>query len=122
MHSINFTVTKKKLCLSLYYNGANSYLFVSSTEIIKLKANDSDIVATPLCLENVSKEFSVDNMKKTGLSGYVYDFTVDNDAIAADEILDIQKYLMKINNMIQKYLVLLKSISCSTFHFSVELH
>ena len=122
MHSINFTVTKKKLCLSLYYNGANSYLFVSSTEIIKLKANDSDIVATPLCLENVSKEFSVDNMKKTGLSGYVYDFSVDNDAISADEILDIQKYLMKINNMIQKYLVLLKSVSCSTFHFSVELH
>ena len=100
MHSINFTVTKNKLCLSLHYNGANSYLFVSSTEIIKFKANDSDIAATPLCLGNVSKDFSVDNMKKTELSGYVYDFSVDYDAIAADEILDIQKYLMKINNMI----------------------
>ena len=26
MYSINFTVTKKKFCLSLHYNGANSYL------------------------------------------------------------------------------------------------
>ena len=33
MYSINFTVTNKKLCLSLHYNGANSYLFVNGTEI-----------------------------------------------------------------------------------------
>ena len=33
MCSINFTVTKKKFCLSLHYNGANSYLFASGTEI-----------------------------------------------------------------------------------------
>ena len=31
MYSINFTVTKKKFCLSLHYNGANSYLFVNGT-------------------------------------------------------------------------------------------
>ena len=34
MYSINFTVTKKKFCLSLHYNGGNSYLFVNGTEII----------------------------------------------------------------------------------------
>ena len=34
MHSINFTVTGHKLCLSLHYNGANSYLFANGTEII----------------------------------------------------------------------------------------
>ena len=34
-------------------------------------------IASPLCLENISKDFSVDNMKKTGLNGYVYDFSVD---------------------------------------------
>ena len=50
IYSINFTVTKKKLCLSLHYNGANSYLFVNGTEIYKFKAKDSEIVATPLCL------------------------------------------------------------------------
>ena len=53
MYSINFTVTKNKLCLSLHYNGANSYLFVNGTEIIKFKAKDSEIVATPLCLGNI---------------------------------------------------------------------
>ena len=64
MYSINFTVTKKKFCLSLHYNGANSYLFVNGTEIHKFKAKYSEIVATPLCLGNVSKDFSVDNTKK----------------------------------------------------------
>ena len=77
MHSINFTATKKKFCLSLHYNGARSYLFVNGTEIIKFKAKDSKIVATPLCLENISKDWSIDNMKKTGFTGYVYDFSVD---------------------------------------------
>ena len=56
MYSINFTVTKKKFCLSLHYNGANSYLFVNGTEIYKFKAKDSEIVATPLCLGNISKD------------------------------------------------------------------
>ena len=100
MYSINFTVTKKKFCLSLHYNGANSYLFVNGKEIYKFKAKDSEIVATPLCLGNISKDWSVDNMKKTGFNGYVYDFSVDYDAIAVDDILDIHKYLMKKNNII----------------------
>ena len=40
----------------------NSYLIVNSTENIKLKVEDSEIVVTPLCLENISKNWSVDNM------------------------------------------------------------
>ena len=100
MNSINFTVTRKKICLSLHYNRANSYLFVNGTEIIKFKAKDSEIVATPLCLGNISKDWSVDNMKNTGLNGYVYDFSVDYDAIAVDDIKDIHKYLMEKNNII----------------------
>ena len=64
MHSINFTVTKKKFCVTLHYNRANSYLFVNSTEIYKFKAKDSEIVAAPLCLGNISKDWTVDNMKK----------------------------------------------------------
>ena len=63
MYSINFTVTKKKFCLSLHYNGANSYLFVNGKEIIKFKAKYSEIVSTPLCLENISKDWTVDNKK-----------------------------------------------------------
>ena len=69
MYPINFTVTKKKFCLSLHYNGANSYLFVNGKEIVKFKAKDSKIVANPLCLGNISKDWLVDNMKKTGLNG-----------------------------------------------------
>ena len=82
MYSINFTVT-------------NSYLFVNGTEIYKFTAKDSEIVASPLCLGNISKDWSADNMKKTGLNGYVYHFSVDYDATDVDDVLDIHKYLMK---------------------------
>ena len=53
MHCVNFTATKKKFCLSLHYNGDNSYLFVNGTEIIKCKVKDSEIVTNPLCLGNI---------------------------------------------------------------------
>ena len=84
----------------MHYNGANGYLFVNGTEIIKFKAKYSEIVATPLCLGNISKDGSVDNTKRTGFNGYVYNFSVDYDDIAVDDILDIHKYLMKTNDMI----------------------
>ena len=100
IHSISFTVTRKKFGLGLYYNGANSYLFVNGREIIKIKAKDSEIVATPSWLGNISKDWSVDNMRKAVFNGYVYDFSVDYDAVAVDDILYIHKYLMKNNNMI----------------------
>ena len=64
MYWISFTEHNKKFCLSLHYNGAYSYLFVNGTEIYKFKAKDSKIVASPLCLGNISKDWSVDNMKK----------------------------------------------------------
>ena len=44
MHSINFTEKNKKFCLSLHYNGVNSYLIVNGTEIYKFKAKDSEIL------------------------------------------------------------------------------
>ena len=76
-------MTKKKFCLSLHYNGGNSYLFVNGKEIHKFKAKDSEIVVTPLCLGNIWKRWSVDNI------------SVDYDAIVVDDILDIHNYLMK---------------------------
>ena len=48
----------------MHYNGANSYIFVNGTEIIKFTATDSQIVATPLCLGNISNDIPVDNMKR----------------------------------------------------------
>ena len=100
MYSINFTEKNKKFCLSLHYNGANSYLFVNGTEIHKFKAKDSKIVAIPLCLGNISKDWLIDNMKKTSFDGYVYDFSVDCDATDNDDIRNIHNYLMKKNNIV----------------------
>ena len=98
MYLINFTLTKKKFCLR--YNESNSYLFVNGTEIIKFKAKDSEIVASPLCLGNISKDWSVNNMKRTGFTCYVYDFSEDYKAIAVDDIKGIHKYLMKKNDIV----------------------
>ena len=67
MHSINFTVTNKKFCLSLHYNGAKSYLFLNGTEIYKFKAKISETLVSPICLGNISKDWSVDSMKKLDL-------------------------------------------------------
>ena len=39
-------------------------------------------------------------MKRSGLKGYVYDFSVDYDAIVIFDILDIHKYLMKKNEIV----------------------
>ena len=101
MYSRNFTVDSKKNCLSLHYNGDSGYLFVSGKEIINFKAKDSQITPYPLCLGGLSKDFSVDYMRATGLTGYVYDdFSVDYWTIANDKIVDIHKYLMEKNNII----------------------
>ena len=97
----NFTERNKTFCLSLYCNGANNYLFVNGKEIHKSQAKDSEIVATPLCLGNISKDWTEDNMKKTEINGYVYDFSVDYDANAVDDLLDIHKYFMKTNERVQ---------------------
>ena len=67
--------------------------------VLKL-LNLKEVVATTLRLGNISEDWSVDNLKSTGFDGYVYDFSVDYDAIAVHDILHIHKYLMKKNNMI----------------------
>ena len=122
LYSENFTKTNTKFCLSMHYNEANSYLFANDAEIHKFKAKDSEIVATPLCLRNISKNFSVDNMKKTGLNGYVYDFSVDDDATSVDDILGIHKYLMEKNNIIEKCFDLLKNVFFTAMTFFVTMY
>ena len=84
----------------MHYNGANSYLFVNGTEIYKFKVKDSEILVCSLCLGNISKDWSYDNMKKTGFNGYIYDFSIDYNAITVSDILDIHKYLMKKNGIL----------------------
>ena len=50
-------------------------------------------------LGNISKDFTTNNLKQTGISGCVYDSSVDYGSIDADDILDVYKYLMKENNV-----------------------
>ena len=64
---LNLQKKNKTFCFSLHYNGANSYLFVNGTENYKFKAKNSEIIATTLCLGNISKEWLIDNMKKLDL-------------------------------------------------------
>ena len=70
------------------------------TEIYKFKVKVSEIKAYSLCLRNISKDWSNNNMKKTGLEGYVYNFSTDYSAINIDNIKVIHKYLMKKNGIV----------------------
>ena len=99
MYSTNFTVDNKTFCLSIDYNGDNSYLFVNRKEVIKFKAKDSEIVPYPLFLGNISKDFHFSYMTTTGMGGYIYYFSVDY-VVANDKILNIHNYLMKKNNIV----------------------
>ena len=98
-YTIDLSEQQKKFCLDLHYNCANSYVFVNGIEIYKFKAKKSEINAVPLCSGNVSKNFSTDNIKNTGIYRYVYYFSVDYDSTNVANILDIHKYLMAKNSI-----------------------
>ena len=76
-YSIKFSRSQRRLCVNLHYYGSNSFLFANATEIYQFKGNDSGIKKYTLCLGNISKDFTSINMKKTGLNGYVNEFSVD---------------------------------------------
>ena len=100
MYSPNFTVDNKIFCLSLHYNGDNSYFFVNGKEVTKFKANNSELIKYILCLGGYSNDYDEDSRKNTGLYGNAYDFSVYYSAISNDKILDIHAYLMKKNGII----------------------
>ena len=56
MHSTNFAIANKKICLSLHYNGDSRHLFFNAKEVINFKAKDSEIVPYPMCIGNISKK------------------------------------------------------------------
>ena len=66
----------------------------------RFEAKYSEIVASPLCLGNISKDWSTNNTKRREFNGYVYSFSVDYIATDVDDIKDIHKYLMKKKNNI----------------------
>ena len=120
MYSTNVTADNKTFCLSLHYNGDNSYLFANGKEIINFKAKDSEIVPYPLCLGSISKDFTVPYILKTGLNGYIYDFSVDYWAIANDKILHIHNYLMKKTILYIMFGFIKKNICCNKGIFSIK--
>ena len=75
-------------------------MFVNGTEMIKFEAKDSELDSNILCLGNIAKDFSVNNMKKTGFYGTVYGFSVDYGVISVDNILNIHKYLTRKHNIV----------------------
>ena len=81
--------------LCLHYNGFDSYIFVNGLKICKFKTKDFEINAAPLGLCNVSKDVSVDNIKKTRMHGYAYGFSVDFHSSDVGDTLDIFKYLLE---------------------------
>ena len=61
----------------------------------QIKAESSEIKPYSLCLGSISKDVTVDNMKKIGLNGKVYTFSVNCQTIDVSDIKDIDKYFMK---------------------------
>ena len=94
IYRINFTQPNKRYVLSLRHNGNNSFLFVNARKIYQFNTKESEIKDYALCLDNISKDFTID-MKKTGLKGLAKIFFVDFNPIDTNNILDIHKYLMK---------------------------
>ena len=102
MYSPNFSAENKIFCLSLHYNGDDSYLFVNGKEVTKFEAKDSEIKAIPIALGSISiiSNLSTSDIRDSKLYGKVYDLFVDYTAISSDKILYIHKYLMKKNNIV----------------------
>ena len=95
MYPPNFTVDNKIFCLSLHYNGDNSYLFVNGKKVTTFKGNNSELIKYRMCLGGLSKDYDRDSGKNTGLYGNVYDFSVDYSAISNDKIHDNHAYLRR---------------------------
>ena len=73
-YPINFTQSGKRFILSLHYNGSNSFLFVNATKVYQFKAKNSEIKDYALCLGNVSKNFTIVNMRKNRIKRDLYNF------------------------------------------------
>ena len=90
--SVNIIKFRKKICLSLNYIASNNFLYANGIKINQFKAKNSEIKSYSLCLVSISKDFTVDNMKKTGLNGKIYDFTVSCGTIDVSDIKDLHKF------------------------------
>ena len=63
-YPINFTQLRKRFVLIVHYNGSNSSLFVNAAKIYQFKPKNSKLKDYTLCLGNISKDFTITNIKK----------------------------------------------------------
>ena len=94
-YPINFTQPRKKFALCLHYDGSNGFLFVNARQIYQFKVNGSEIKHYALCLVNILKDFTINNLKKIGLKESAKFFSTDFNPIDTNHILDIHRYLVK---------------------------
>ena len=67
IYPITFTKPNERFVLSLHCNGIKRFFFLSAKNIYQLKAKDHEIKHYSFRLGNISKGFTIKNMKNTGL-------------------------------------------------------
>ena len=120
MYSPNFTFANKTFCMSLHYNGDDSYLFINGKKVIKSNAKKQRVVEK-LSLGNISADFNQAATKLTGLYVYIYDFSVGYNPISNNKIHDIHAYLMKKNDIIQMFEFIKKCFFTAMTSFNFNL-
>ena len=114
--SINFSKPNTKSCLSLHYNGVNSYLFVNGRKFFKFQSDNKNFnFPIHFCIRSIYNGFSALDSRGVSLNGNVYELLVDYNSINKSSILNIKKYLMikkvyKLFGINKKMFVLLSSI------------
>ena len=104
MYSPKFSVENKIFVLSLHYNGDNSYLFVNGQKVTQFKAKNSEIATNRMFSGTLdSLNLSPKDVNDIKMYGNVYDFSVDYSSISNDNILKIDKYLMKKIDVVGSY-------------------
>ena len=87
------TLVKERQC-----NGEESYLYVYKTSICKFKASDS-ISWYNFCLGSISKDFTKNELSEISFNGTVYDFSVEDNSIKKEDIVNIHQRLKIKNNV-----------------------
>ena len=85
------------MCLSLYYNGVESSLYVNKTEICKFKAKDN-ISWCNFCLISISKDSTKDKLNSISLNFTLYYSSVDHSSIKKEDTLNIHQYALVEND------------------------
>ena len=95
-YPISFRQSGKTFALSLHYNGSNGFLFVNARKVYQFKAKNLEIKYHALCLRNISKDFTINDLKKTGLKDVIiFLVVVDLNPIDTNNVLAVHKYLMR---------------------------